>query len=289
MRFKFLLTVLFFSVIFLVTAKPVLAGCGPSKFSGATGIAYEPPFNICGKSAGGDDCCNTDPRIPAGKECPGTGVRCWPPFNREYEPGCQAPGYVLPPSFGPVSAQCDPPVCCKAKKVSSAGIEHYVCDTLPCPSGTSCAILSCADLTKWAAQLIPREYCEGTDYYDRTKKKCLAVSSSGWSQNIINCRTAAPGVPATSGVQTAIGCIPTSNLVDTGGFFLRWAFGAVGGVMLIMLIITGYSFMTSSGNPEKLQAVKENLVSILSGLILLGFSLVLLKAVGADILGLPGF
>lgn len=90
------------------------------------------------------------------------------------------------------------------------------------------------------------------------------------------------------GTNTAIGCIP-KNLKPFLGFILRWALGISGGLILLMVIATGYSLLTSQGNPEKLQAAKENIISIFSGLILIGFSLVLLQVIGADILKLPTF
>ncbi|OGG17823.1 hypothetical protein A2721_02260 [Candidatus Gottesmanbacteria bacterium RIFCSPHIGHO2_01_FULL_47_48] len=92
-----------------------------------------------------------------------------------------------------------------------------------------------------------------------------------------------------SGIDTAIGCIRTDKLEETVNFILKWVLGISGGVILLLLIITGYNLLTSTGNPEKLQGVKENIVSIFSGLILIGFSLVLLKVIGADVLKLPGF
>lgn len=92
-----------------------------------------------------------------------------------------------------------------------------------------------------------------------------------------------------TGIQSAIGCIPTESLPETLGFVLKFALGAAGGVIILMLIVTGYGLLTSQGNPEKLAAAKENVVSIFSGLILIVFSLVLLQTIGANILGLPTF
>ncbi len=102
-----------------------------------------------------------------------------------------------------------------------------------------------------------------------------------------NCQ-GTPGDPS-SGVDTAIGCVPTSNLTDFLRFVLKWVFFASGGIIVLMVIATGYTIITSQGNPEKLQAAKENIVALLSGLAMIAFSLILLQVIGANILGLPTF
>ncbi len=97
-----------------------------------------------------------------------------------------------------------------------------------------------------------------------------------------------PAYGTGTGTDTAIGCIP-QDLKPFLAFLLKWALGISGGLILLMLIATGYQLLTSQGNPEKLQAAKENIVSIFSGLILIGFSLMLLQVIGANVLILPTF
>lgn len=134
------------------------------------------------------------------------------------------------------------------------------------------------------ATFVDKNYCsDPTTKLNAAGTGCEKFVETPWDLNYKTCSTGGQGI------DTAIGCIPTNSLPDTLGFFLRFAIGAAGGVILLMLIATGYTLITSSGNPDKLNAVKENLVSIFSGLILVGFSLVLLKTIGADILKLPTF
>lgn len=89
-------------------------------------------------------------------------------------------------------------------------------------------------------------------------------------------------------VYTALGCLPGS----TGGFieyFIRFAIGIGGGIAFLLILFAGFQTMTSTGNPEKLHAAKELLGSAISGLLLIIFSVFLLRLIGVDILGIPGF
>jgi Type IV secretion system pilin len=93
-----------------------------------------------------------------------------------------------------------------------------------------------------------------------------------------------------AGIQTAIGCI---HVLDTPEVFLgdilKWAVGIGGGIAFLLIIYAGFMIMTSAGNPERLKAGQELLTSAISGLILLVFSIFVLKFIGVDILGLGAF
>jgi hypothetical protein len=89
-----------------------------------------------------------------------------------------------------------------------------------------------------------------------------------------------------NGIDTAIGCIPVETNIALVEFLLRWAVGIGGGVAFILLVVSGFMIMTASGNPEKLQAGKELMTSAIMGLIMLIFSVFLLKIIGVDILQL---
>jgi len=91
-------------------------------------------------------------------------------------------------------------------------------------------------------------------------------------------------------LNTAIGCIPILTTKEAFlGFILKWAIGIGGGIAFLLIIYAGFMLMTSQGNPERLQAGKELMTSAISGLILLIFSIFILKVIGVDILGIPGF
>jgi len=90
------------------------------------------------------------------------------------------------------------------------------------------------------------------------------------------------------GMVTALGCIPTKpdKFVI---WFLQKAIGLGGGIAFLLIIWGAFTIITSAGNPEKLNNGKEIIVSAVSGLLMIIFSVVLLKIIGVDILGIPGF
>jgi hypothetical protein len=91
-----------------------------------------------------------------------------------------------------------------------------------------------------------------------------------------------------SGISTAIGCIPVGNRDDFLAFILKWALGIAGGVAFILIIYSGFLYMTSGGDKQKVQAAKELMTAAISGLLLLIFSVFLLDLFGVRILRIPG-
>lgn len=91
------------------------------------------------------------------------------------------------------------------------------------------------------------------------------------------------------GIQTGLGCIPVGNTTDFIAWFLRWAIGIAGGIAFLLILYSGFQIITSGGDPEKLKAGKELLTSAIAGLILIIFSVFLLRLIGVEILKIPGF
>jgi len=95
-----------------------------------------------------------------------------------------------------------------------------------------------------------------------------------------------------SGRNTAIGCIPIlgpNGQTDFLSFILKWAVGIGGGIAFLLMVYSGFMIMTATGNPERLKAGQELLTSAISGLILLVFSVFILKFIGINILQLCKF
>jgi len=89
-------------------------------------------------------------------------------------------------------------------------------------------------------------------------------------------------------IKTALGPVPTDpNIV------VRWILGFIlgisGGILLIILIINGFKLMVSQGDPEKIQDARNAIISAIAGLLLIIFSLMLIRLITVDVLGLPGF
>lgn len=97
---------------------------------------------------------------------------------------------------------------------------------------------------------------------------------------------AGTGIPST--VDTAVGPVGT----DLGGLsrnVFDLVLGMAGGIAVIVIIIAGYRFMVSQGNPEAIKGATEQLTSAIIGLLFIIFSFVILQIIGSDIFGIDKF
>ncbi|GEM_PF-1713495 len=94
------------------------------------------------------------------------------------------------------------------------------------------------------------------------------------------------GCPNTNEINTAIGCIPFGSSSALVTFFVSWGLGISGGVAMLSLIYSAFMIMTSAGDPKRLEMGREMVVSSLSGIVLIAFSVFILRLIGIDILGL---
>lgn len=89
-------------------------------------------------------------------------------------------------------------------------------------------------------------------------------------------------------IQTGIGRIsvqPDTFVSSLYGWLLTLA--SVAG--FILLIRAGYKLLTSAGNKEKVGEAREEIKSVIFGILFLVVALVMLEAIGTDILKIPGF
>jgi hypothetical protein len=87
-------------------------------------------------------------------------------------------------------------------------------------------------------------------------------------------------------VNTAIGCIPYDAFSNMARFFLSWSLGVGGGIGLALIAMSAFMFITSSGNPDKLNSAKSLFIAALSGLVMIVLCVFLLKLISVNILGL---
>lgn len=87
-------------------------------------------------------------------------------------------------------------------------------------------------------------------------------------------------------IDTAIGCIPVSDTTSFMGWILGWSIGVGGGIAFLLIVYSSIMIMTSQGDPTRLKAGQELLTSAISGLIMLVFSIVILRFIGIDLLRL---
>lgn len=89
------------------------------------------------------------------------------------------------------------------------------------------------------------------------------------------------------GTWTGLGCIPNEPEE-----FVAWVLSRAvmmgGGIAFLIMLWGGFQIITSSGDPQKLNAGKDTLVSAAVGLLFIIFSVFLLRIIGIEILALPG-
>jgi len=106
------------------------------------------------------------------------------------------------------------------------------------------------------------------------------------SKEFVNCSDCF----AKGGYWSGIGCIYFSNWQT---FFEKNVFGLLIGlagiISLFCIIYAAFQIQTSSGNAEKVKKAQELLTSCIMGLMLIIFSVFILKLIGVDILKIPGF
>jgi len=88
---------------------------------------------------------------------------------------------------------------------------------------------------------------------------------------------------------TAIGCIPNKFEDVIKDYVLVVGISIAGGTSFLYFLYGAFLILTSAGNAEKIEEAKQIIISALSGLLLIIFSIFLLRVIGVDILKIPGF
>jgi len=80
--------------------------------------------------------------------------------------------------------------------------------------------------------------------------------------------------------------IPLSTPINN---ILKYSMGIGGIIAFLLIVFGGFQIILSAGNPEKIKAGKEMITSAITGLLLIIFSVFILRLIGVNILGIPGF
>lgn len=114
------------------------------------------------------------------------------------------------------------------------------------------------------------------------KKLCEKYLSGVEKEKCINCTQG-------GALWTGIGCVPLTVNPLINDYLLTIGVGLAGGIALLCIIYAAFQLQTSQGSAEKIKKAQELLTSCIMGLMLIIFSVFILKLIGVDILRLPGF
>lgn len=91
-----------------------------------------------------------------------------------------------------------------------------------------------------------------------------------------------------SEIKTALGCAPVDG-TQLLNALLKWGV-IVGGTLATLLAgYSGFQISTASGDPKKMKAGQELLVSAIAGLILIALAIVIINFLGYSVLQIPTF
>ena len=88
-----------------------------------------------------------------------------------------------------------------------------------------------------------------------------------------------------SGIGSVYTDLPSFINKNLFGIFLSLA----GILTLLCIIYSAFILQTSSGNPERIKKARQYLTSCITGLLLIIFSIFILRVIGGDIIKIPGF
>lgn len=91
------------------------------------------------------------------------------------------------------------------------------------------------------------------------------------------------------GIWSALGCLYTDIPTLLKEYVFKIGLGLAGMFALLCILYAAFTLQTSQGNPEKIKKAQELLTSCITGLMLIIFSVFILRLIGVDILKIPGF
>ena len=120
------------------------------------------------------------------------------------------------------------------------------------------------------------------DYLKALELFCQRQSKPEERSTCLNCAN-------NGGVWSGLGCVYTDTKTFIEETVFRLGIGLAGGLALLCIIYAAFMMQSSQGNPEKLKKAQEMITSCIMGLMLIIFSVFILKLIGVNILKIPGF
>lgn len=111
---------------------------------------------------------------------------------------------------------------------------------------------------------------------------CNSIQDSGEKDKCSSCLVG-------GNIWSSIGCIQSDMRLFIQDTLLRMGVGIAGGISLLCIMFAAFQMQTSGGNAEKLKKAQELLTNCITGLMVIIFSMLILKIIGVDILRIPGF
>jgi len=81
----------------------------------------------------------------------------------------------------------------------------------------------------------------------------------------------------------------TPDLAAKVNKIVNYSMGIGGIIAFLLIVFGGFQIILSAGNPDRVKAGKEMITSAIAGLLLIIFSVFILRVIGYDILRIPGF
>lgn len=147
-------------------------------------------------------------------------------------------------------------------------------------------LLTITGMGMLAARMAPPVYAQleanaGTSQDNVGTSACKFVTDSTQHSKCTSCFSK-------GGAWTALGCLGGETPNDFIASLIRLGTGLGGGVAFLLILFSGFQRIMSAGNPEKLHEAKDLMTAAISGLLLIIFSIFLLRLIGVDILRIPG-
>lgn len=121
---------------------------------------------------------------------------------------------------------------------------------------------------------------------DSVASLCNKLQDNGERAKCVACMTSTDEVKC---IWTGLGDVSTNLGEFIGGKLLTWGIGVAGGISMLCIMYAAFMMQTSGGNAEQVKKAQQMLTSCITGLMLILFSVFILKLIGVDILKIPGF